>query len=596
MQRTQSLAASVFLVGTLGLASQGSAQNIKLERTVTFSQIAAKPGTATGSGTGSEVRQGPVEDKDLKKLIRGSISSARVPSAHVPRPNDLQVDGPGAATGFNGLTQAEQRLADGASQFSIEPPDQGLAVGNGFVVEAVNLALRIRRATGATGAAVVSLNRFFFQESAIVRAAGSTPAHYGRFVSDPRAYYHAATGHWFVTVLSIATNPASGALMGQSDLRIAVSHTADPTGAWNIYAIDTTNGSGATPHHIGCPCFGDQPLIGADANGFYITTNEFPIFNAGFNGAQVYAVSIADLTNSSVTQPRMKTFDGLTLAEGPAYTVQPATAPPGVPYDGGTAYFLSALDFLGTLDDRIAVWALSNTAWLSTGTGAAPALTSVVLQSQSYGQPPDAQQKPGPRPLADRIAAGAFGTRVTEHLPLIAANDDRMQQVIFDGTNLWSALNTVVKPSNGPTRAGAAYFVVTPSVTSGVLSATIARQGYLSVNGNNVLFPAVAVNGAGDAAIGLTLVGPDHYPSAAYVRLSGENAPSTLNVAAAGVAPEDGFTGYVTLAGSRTARWGDYSAATADEAGNLWFATEYVPAAPRTLLANWGTYIGTITP
>jgi hypothetical protein len=152
---------------------------------VTFSQIATKPGTDTG--TGNEVRQGPVEVQDLKKRIRGSISSARVSSAHVPRPNDLQVEGPGAATGFNGLTHAEQRLADGANQFSIEPPDQSLAVGNGFVVEAVNLALRIRPATGASGAAVVSLNRFFFQESAIIRAAGSTPAHYGRFVSDPKA-------------------------------------------------------------------------------------------------------------------------------------------------------------------------------------------------------------------------------------------------------------------------------------------------------------------------------------------------------------------------------------------------------------------------
>jgi len=29
--------------------------------------------------------------------------------------------------------------------------------------------------------------------------------------------------------------------------------------------------------------------------------------------------------------------------------------------------------------------------------------------------------------------------------------------------------------------------------------------------------------------------------------------------------------------------------------GNLWFATECIPKASRTLLANWGTFIGKIT-
>ena len=591
MNRTSSLAVAVFFVATLGLASQAAAQKIKLDRTVTFSQLASQPGTA-GPNTGSEFRREPAEEEDLKKAIRGSISSARVSSAHVPRPDGLQVDGTGAATGFNGLTQAEQRLADGGNQFSIEPPDQGLAVGNGFVLEAVNLALRIRPSSGTPAGAVVSLNQFFFQESAIVRATATTPAHFGHFVSDPRAYYDAANGHWFVTVLSIDTDPTTGDFLGRSRVHVAVSANSVPTGTWRIYSIETTNGTGTTPGHAGCPCFGDQPLIGADANGFYITTNEFPIFVDGFNGAQVYAISIKDLENPGVLTPRMTAFDNLPLAEGPAYSVQPATAPPGVVY-GGTAYFLSALDFTATLDDRIAVWALSNTGWLTTGTGPTPQLQSRVIQSEAYGQPPDAQQKPGPTPLADLIKASKIAT---EHLALIAANDDRMQQVMFDGTNLWSALNTVVKPENGPTRVGSAYFVVRPSMNAGALSATITRQGYLSVNGNSVLYPAVAVNGSGAAAIGLTLVGQDYYPSAAYVRLPAAGAPNTLNVLAAGAAPEDGFTGYVSQTGSRTARWGDYSAATVDEGGNLWFATEDIPALPRTQLANWGTFIGKITP
>ena len=65
---------------------------------------------------------------------------------------------------------------------------------------------------------------------------------------------------------------------------------------------------------------------------------------------------------------------------------------------------------------------------------------------------------------------------------------------------------------------------------------------------------------------------------------------------ALGAAPEDGFTGYPVLGGDRAARWGDYSAAVADRSGAIWFANEYIPNAPRTVLANWGTFIGRVTP
>src|SRR5207249_4306871 len=41
-------------------------------------------------------------------------------------------------TGFEGLNHYQQRYARGGNQFSVEPPDQGLCVGNGYVVEAVN--------------------------------------------------------------------------------------------------------------------------------------------------------------------------------------------------------------------------------------------------------------------------------------------------------------------------------------------------------------------------------------------------------------------------------------------------------------------------
>ena len=65
-----------------------------------------------------------------------------------------------------------------------------------------------------------------------------------------------------------------------------------------------------------------------------------------------------------------------------------------------------------------------------------------------------------------------------------------------------------------------------------------------------------------------------------------------LRLAGPGAAPEDGFTGYPPFGSS--ARWGDYSAAVADEHGNIWFGAEYIPNSPRTPLVNWGTFIGEV--
>jgi len=45
---------------------------------------------------------------------------------------------PEVQTEFEGLNLFQQRYARGGNQFTVEPPDQGLCVGNGYVVEAVN--------------------------------------------------------------------------------------------------------------------------------------------------------------------------------------------------------------------------------------------------------------------------------------------------------------------------------------------------------------------------------------------------------------------------------------------------------------------------
>ena len=297
------------------------------------------------------------------------------------------------------------------------------------------------------------------------------------------------------------------------------------------------------------------------------------------------------------TPPTVIAFSGLPLAEGPAYTLQPAVTAQGGshnPANNGTEYFLSALDFNGTLDNRIAVWALTNTISLD---DAVPSLklSSAVIDSQVYGQPPDVKQKNGPTLLRDLIKSGAFGKAGAQPLPLITANDDRMQQVTWAAGKLWSSLNTVVKPPNGTVQAGSAYFVVEPSVTGGKLDGKVVKQGYVSLTDHGVIFPSVAVNKDGKGAMSFSIAGASIYPSVGYVPLDAANGAGPITLVALGAGPDDGFTGYVFFS-YRAGRWGDYSAAVADHEGTIWFANEYIPNAPRTALANWGTFIGRVVP
>jgi hypothetical protein len=83
-----------------------------------------------------------------------------------------------------------------------------------------------------------------------------------------------------------------------------VSTSQDPFAEFNIYAIDTTNDASlGTPSHPGCPCLPDQPLIGADKYGFYISTNEFAQDLIAFNGANIYAVSKESLALGTLPTP-----------------------------------------------------------------------------------------------------------------------------------------------------------------------------------------------------------------------------------------------------------------------------------------------------
>ena len=605
-------AVSAMVFGSLASASgsQIPKTGTGIARTGSFGQ-----GTA-GEEFAFDDEDGPDAYNGTISLSSGSGGGPTISGAKKAKSN------PSVDTSFEGLNFYQQRYARGGNQFSIEPPDQGLCVGNGFELEVVNDVVNIYNASGAsvlpdnTATNIVSgfprnvnhavdLNSFYGYPPAVNRSTGVQ----GPELTDPSCLYDAATQRWFMVVLTLDRNP-NNSLNLVNHLDLAVSQTSDPTGSWNIYKIDVTNDGTNTGGQNPGPYLGDYPHMGADANGIYLTTNAYPWCCNGFAGAQIYALSKAQLAAgaANVTIQHIDT-SGLVNAPSetgstqPGFTVWPAQSPGTGSFNtgnGGTEYFLSsnAADetqkpisgAAGTrTSTQLVVWTMTNTSSLNTASPAV-SLSNQILPVGQYGVPPK-QQQPGSGTapgmntpqgfcLNDTttatiagvgcwrllVAAGPTGEVVSRP----DSNDTRMQQVTWANGKLWGALDTTVNPDLGPARAGIEYFVVNPN------AGKIDNQGYLGAAGHDFTYPAIGVTASGRGVMAFTDTGDATFPSAAYAAIDAKAGVSAWNDVALGAAPDDGFTSYKAQVGNppRT-RWGDYGAAAVD-GNSIWIASEYI--------------------
>ena len=549
------------------------------------------PGTTTGKGK-------PVSSKPKSKPVIG--------------------------TGFQGLNFHDQRFANGGNQFSVEPPDQGLCAGNGYVLETVNDVLQVYDSSGnalLNGGHAVDLNTFYGYAPAIVRS-GPNANQRGPSITDPSCIYDQAIGRFVHVVLTLDHVGTTASLTGTNHLDIAVSDTGNPLGTWTIYKLPVqNNGTEGTPnHHCNSGfCLGDYPHIGADANGIYLTTNEFAFTGPGFYGAQVYGIGNSVLTTGTGSIVLFNTLGS--GPDGAGFTVWPAQSA-GQQFDtdnGGTEFFLSsnAVFSVDGTSSTILLWKMLNTSSLNSNSPA-PTLSVAALALDTYAVPPRAKQPAGDRPLSDCIAdTTIFPTCNTTVAGInshnnatfgppngrLNANDSRMQQVQYANGRLWGALDTAVNVG-GQDRAGIAFFAINTN------SLKVVVQGQAGVANTDLTYPAVGVTESGRGVIAFTLTGDSDFPSAAFAGLDANAGMGNVQVASTGVGPWDGFTSYIIF-GSGRPRWGDYGAA-AVVGGDIWIASEYVAQtctyaeyliAPRgqcggtrAALGNWSTRVSKVTP
>jgi hypothetical protein len=558
--------------------------------------------------------RGEVAPKVSPHWSTGARSATAAPGA--PSVAGSAVAGPAdLARSFWGLNSFDQRFANNGNQFSVEPPDQGLCVGNGFVLETVNSVLRVYRTTGAPVTGPLDLNTFYRYPAQFDRTSGLQ----GPFVTDPSCSYDARYGRWIHVVSTLEVDPATGAFTGKTHLDVAVSATANPAGAWRLYSIPTEdNGAAGTPDHAcaGGSCFGDFPHIGADANGFYISTNEYPVNGPttapfGYTTSQIYAIARQRLV-SGASSIRFVHLDNVRAGGKAGFTVWPATSPANdvATADGGTEYFLSsdAAEEIGNTTgggNHIVLWSLTNTRSLLSDRPHVR-LRASVLPSESYSFAPFGDQKPGPVPLAQCLNVDCLGfgsippTPQHEGLLDTGGNESSVHHTWYANGVVSGALDTAVRVG-GQVKAGLAWFVVRPGHG-------IVNQGYVGVPAANLSYPTVTTLPNGRGVMSFTLSGRNYFPSAAYTFFPPLRS-AQVHIAAAGVGPQDGFSEYSSPAlGPAGPRWGDYGAGVVD-GRNIWFGTEAIAQrcsfsefrndltcdGTRGPLTNWATRISEVS-
>ena len=495
----------------------------------------------------------------------------------------------GLLTEFDGLDAFDNAVATG---FDFEPPDQGLCVGNGFVLESINVTIRAFDVRGRAQSSATDLNRFY----GLPPLFDPVTERWGPVLTDPSCIYDPEMKRFFHLVLTLEQDPGSGELTGPNFLDIAVSRTKNPTGRWTLFRIDATNdGSNGTVDHD-CPgdepgptgpCLGDYPQLGLDANGFFVTTNEYALFDPDeqFMGAQLYAMSKSALAGGA-GNVSFEMFQSLQVPERSqvGFTVRAANVP-GTAWSErkhGTVFFASGMVGIESGNpspdyDAITLWALSNTSSLDSPDPELK-LRHRVVNTLPYQIPPPSTQRPGDLPLGECLnmepCISAFGAPPSpQGLSVVDSLDGRMLGTWFADGDLWFSLGTAVEVG-GQDQAGILYGAIEPLFNQGKLRGKVEAQEYLAVNGNNLIMPSVGVDANGHGYLAFTLVGPDHFPSAAVAKVSLGRSASKVSIVESGVGPQDGFSGY-WIGGPRP-RWGDYSYVGVDEDGDVWAAVEYI--------------------
>jgi hypothetical protein len=471
----------------------------------------------------------------------------------VPLPSRFQTQ-QSVNTIFDGL----DRPGSANNGQAFNPPDTIVGKSPTRILEATNSAARLSTSTGGA-LQTLDLNTFY----------GAAVAN-GRLF-DPKVYYdrNATNPRFFLTALQQAGRGDTNAANNISRIWLAIARSPNPANLaaanWCFYNIEGRRNIGTADES-----WADFPGLGAGADSFSITTNQFRFPDDSFTFAVIRAFNKTVAENNAASCPTIPSFSwqpAATAGDFSQFTIQPGqhyTSPSSFTSTTNPAYFLSTTR--GTSTDYH-VWRIRNVA------SGAPTLAHLVLAGPSYGIPPSSPQP---------------GSAI-----LVATGDNRMLQTAGIGNNVIGTMATVCNfTAATPNESCSRTPRVTVSATAaGGLTATIAENTFAGFTDNIfVHHNSIATNSALQSGATWEFSGSGNFLSSAAM---------IKNVNAA-------WTGVVTYAtgtcalpatapSTTTARSGDYSGAQTDPAlTTMWLAGEQ--AVTISAACQWRTRIGQLVP
>ncbi|KAK9839431.1 hypothetical protein WJX81_001722 [Elliptochloris bilobata] len=477
-------------------------------------------------------------------------------------------------------------------------PDVALCAGNGFVVEVVNQLMAVMTSDGTTVTPPTALPTFF--------GAGAPFDRPGFFAQASCVYDAADSKRFFLGANYVLTDQATGAVT-DSIYVLATSNSSDPRQGWTGPFLVLTdglafNGSAWAPQMAACAptgCLGDAPALGIDQHGVWVAVNLFAPNGGPFVGPLLVGVSKADLVAPAGAPkfPATQTLAGWP-AEPLAFSLMPARTQAGSAHDqsaNGTLFVVgtaASLQAPASAPRQLVSWAITNTQSLS-GLGVVAVSAPAYLKSAPF------------------VAPDAPGLGLAVQQPGSAAalrpGDGRITGVSYSDGLLWAGASTAVS-GGGSLVQGAIYWVIDPVATSQAYAPTILTQGYVALGEASFLNPVVVANARGQGLVAGTVVGRATNLTLAYVpvTLTSHGAAALVHVprmadtALQGL-PAGGQPAVAALAGKGLVASGHTSAATVDEQGAIWVATE-VASVPTLFCSaqvfqsqpfcpNWGTLL-----
>ncbi len=531
----------------MGSRRRGLAQGIAL--VVVLGALPVVAGAAHAGGQAQSARgqaeTSPAIHHDVSPPLR-DMSAA--PRSDVPRERPLRpipaniaarvqpdpvvqtTTGPSVAT-TAGLSFAGVGNGDYGFTPNAAPPDTNGAVGATQYVQWVNESFAVFDKT--TGVIVTG-----FPKAGNTLWAGFGGGCEANNDGDPIVQYDKFANRWVLTQFSVTTTPYLQC--------VAVSTTSDATGTYNRYAFSYGNTQ-----------FPDYPKLGVWPDGYYITYN---IFNNGttFAGSKLCALDrTAMLSGAPATQQCFQltsSFGGVLPSDLDGTILPPAGSPNYMLNFGANSLseWKFHADFANSANATLTGPFNIPVAAFSTACGGGSCIsqpgTSNTLDS-----------------LADRLMYRLAYRNFPDHESLVVNHS-----VKVSGTKRSQVVGLRWYELRNPN----------PSPTGG---ATVFQQGTYSPDSSSRWMGSIAMDKAGNIAVGYSVSSGSVYPS---IRFSGRTSADPLGTLQAESTIKVG-------GGSQTGnlhRWGDYSSLTVDPVDDctFFYTTEYEKSSGSF---NWSTWI-----